>query len=266
MIPGIFLWTLYRQRWSLLAWGVAFLALAITMSSLYPSIANMSDLQQLLEEYPAGLKAVFGLEGFDFSNPASYLKHELFALFVPALMLIFTIASGVGAVSVEESRKTLDLILSLPVRRTAYIVQKFASSAALTVMLSCTLFIGIWAAALILDLNLNLANIAAGCLMVGALGIFGLALGMGLSAALGHSGASLGIAVVVVASAYLLHTIAPLVGWLEPYQKLSPYYYYAVSDPLLKGVNWTHLLVLLGLSAAILALGIWRFEHRDIRS
>ena len=64
--------------------------------------------------------------------------------------------------------------------------------------------------------------------------------------------------------AYLLNVIAPIIEWLEPFRKLSPFYYYIAADPLNNGLNLGHVAILTGLIAVFLAVALITFQRRDL--
>ena len=61
-----------------------------------------------------------------------------------------------------------------------------------------------------------------------------------------------------------MNGLAPLVDALEVPQKLSPFYHYAVGDPLRNGVSLTHTAVLVAIAVAATALAPWFFSRRDV--
>jgi ABC-2 type transport system permease protein len=63
---------------------------------------------------------------------------------------------------------------------------------------------------------------------------------------------------------YIINGLAPLVDWLQPFQKFSPFYYYNAADPLTNGLDPGHAAILLGLAAVFLAVAIFTFRKRDL--
>ncbi len=64
--------------------------------------------------------------------------------------------------------------------------------------------------------------------------------------------------------AYLVNSLAALVDVLEPLQKLSPFYHYAVGDPLRRGLAPWHTLFLVAVGAAAAVVGVVLFGRRDV--
>ena len=70
-----------------------------------------------------------------------------------------------------------------------------------------------------------------------------------------------GLAVV----AYLVNALAPLVGWLEPIRKASPFFQYLGHDPLRTGVSVAAIAVAATSTAVLVSMAVVGFERRDVR-
>jgi ABC-2 type transport system permease protein len=87
-----------------------------------------------------------------------------------------------------------------------------------------------------------------------------------VGAATGHRALAIGLATAGAVAAYLVNGLAALVEALEVPQKLSPFYHYAVGDPLRQGLALDHTLVLVALALAAALAGVLAFERRDLAS
>lgn len=63
---------------------------------------------------------------------------------------------------------------------------------------------------------------------------------------------------------YLAKSMLPLAD-LDRWAELSPWYYYAGSEPLANGFDVAHFLVLVGLAVAAFAAALLAFNRRDLR-
>jgi ABC-2 type transport system permease protein len=54
------------------------------------------------------------------------------------------------------------------------------------------------------------------------------------------------------------------VSWLEPIQKLSPFYQYGGHDPLRNGVSGAAVAVAVLTVAGFVVIAIWGFRRRDV--
>jgi ABC-2 type transport system permease protein len=112
---------------------------------------------------------------------------------------------------------------------------------------------------------MSMANVAATSLLLTLLGLvfgavafaFGAATGRVKSAAYSTAGLAL--------ASFLLNSFLPLNESLAGLARLSPFYYYLTSDPLVNGMHWGHAAVLTALAGGLVALSIVLFQRRDLR-
>ena len=94
-------------------------------AAFYPSVRDSApSLQGYLKHMPEAIK---NLIGGDFTSPAGYLRTETFSTLEPILFLVFAIGSGARAIAGEEEGRTLDLLLSTPIRRDRVLLDKWIS-------------------------------------------------------------------------------------------------------------------------------------------
>ena len=183
---------------------------------------------------------------------------------VPILFMIFTIGQGSGAIAGEEEKGTLDILLSNPTTRLQVLIQKFAAMVAATSVLAFLLWLGVVVGSAIVDMDLGLWRTAQATVSGMLLGILYGTLALMLGSASGNRGLSTGIAGALALGTYFIYALAPLAEGLEPVEKVFPFYYYIGADPLMNGLNLAHAAVLVGITAALLAVAIVTFERRDL--
>ena len=106
-----------RDRWrSLLAWGLGVVGIAAIQLAIYPSVSKSSAaLQEYLDQFPEAFREAFGMENY--ASGTGFLNAELFSMVVPLVMVAVALGAAAAATAGEEERGTLELLLSLPVRR-----------------------------------------------------------------------------------------------------------------------------------------------------
>ena len=133
-----------------------------------------------------------------------------------------------------------------------------------TSMLAFVLWLSVVIGGAIVDMDLSLWRTAQVTLSGMLLGFLFGALALMLGSTLGKRGLSTGIAGALAIGTYFIYALAPLVEGLGPVQKVFPFYYYIGADPLTNGLNLAHAGVLIGITAALLAVAIITFERRDL--
>ena len=264
---SVFAKSLRDLRRSLAWWSVGLAGMVAMMTAVYPSIRDNPALNRLVEDYPEALKAFIAFGGsVDYVSGAGYLGIELFSFMVPLLFVIAAVANGATALAGEEERGTLDLLLSQPVSRRGVAAAKLASAAAEVAVLTLVLWLALWAGVAIFDMGVPAANLLAASLTAGALGLAFGAIAFLLGAATGRRALAIGITAALAVAAYLVNALAALVSGLGPLQKASPFYHYAVGDPLRQVVAPAHLLILVAVALVAAVAGIVLFDRRDLHS
>ena len=264
MLNSVLLKTLRDQRRTFLWWSAGLSAVNALIIILYPSVEDVPELDAIMESMPEALARLFMGDVVNLTSPEGYLNSQLFILVLPLLFLVFTIGRGSGAIAGEEERGTLDLLLSLPVRRSQVVLEKFAAMVAATLALGIVSWLSMAAAALAVDMEIDFVRLGEATLSCTLLGLAFGAMALALGCAKGSRGLCLGVTSALAIAAYFLNALAPIAESLEPAQKLSPFYLYIGADPLTSGLNFVHAGVLTGLTTAFLAIGVVLFGRRDL--
>jgi ABC-2 type transport system permease protein len=255
--------TLRDQRRSLLWWCVAIGLVVLMYSAFYPSIrSNAEQFTQYMRNLPQAVRNMLG--GTDIASPQGYLRSEIFTFMGPILLLVYAIGAGSRAIAGEEERGTLDLLLSMPVRRRTVVFETFVALAVGTFAIAATAWLVTAIVGPLFDLTIRVENLAAAYLnlylLALAFGTTALAVGAGT----GSRGLAIGVSSGGALAAFLLNTFAGSVSWLGPYRYLSPFYYYTGHDPLRTGFTPMDPIVLAGISAVALGVALVTFERRDL--
>ncbi len=264
MLNNIFLKTLRDQRRSLMWWAIAMVATAVFTILFYPSLKNSPEMDRMAEQMPEALRKAFLGEITQLTSPEGFLNSQLFIFFVPLLFLVFAVAQGSGAIAGEEQRGTLELLLSHPVKRRRVVLDKFAAMVVTTFVLALALWAGLLVGAAVVGMDISVLRLAEATFSGVLLGLAFGAMALALGCARGSRGLSIGVSSGLGAVAYLWNALSPLVASLEPYRKLSPFYYYYAADPLSNGLAPGHVAVLIGLMAALMVIAPLAFERRDL--
>ena len=133
-------WSLFRQhlrhqRFTTLIWLALIGMMAYSVASVAKSVVAGNNLENILNSL-GGLKNLFG-DPNAYKHPADLYIQAKWLFFMPLLMGIFGVLSSMGILAREIDRRTADFILTLPVRRSAVLLSRFA---ALTVNLGLLYF------------------------------------------------------------------------------------------------------------------------------
>jgi ABC-2 type transport system permease protein len=265
MLRNVALKSLRDIRRSFLWWSLGLVGFVALIVSVYPTVHSNASLEKLSQDYPEALQSFLAFGGaVDYSTAAGYLGIELFSLMVPLLLLVAAIGTGAGTIAGEEERGTLELLLANPVSRTKVVLEKTIALVAEIAGLGLVLWLALWVGALLANMDISAGHLAAATLSAVLLALAYGAIAVLLGAATGKRTAAIGLTAAAAVAAYLVNGLAPLVDALDVVQKLSPFYHYAVGDPLRQGVSFVHMAVLVAIAAVATALAPWFFSRRDV--
>ncbi len=131
---------------------------------------------------------------------------------------------------------------------------------------SVLVWLSVYGSVVSFDMDVSGGGVAAVTLTVGLLAVLhaGVAyavVGFGLG-----RGPALGVAAGVLVVGYLLHAIAPMSDSLEPLSNVSPWEWALGGDPLVNGVPWGGVALLVVLSAVVVAAGTYAVDRRDVKN
>ena len=262
MNRGVMARTVGELRRPAIGWSIAVVGVSLLYTAVYPSIRSSADtLQAYIDKLPEAVKSVIGAE---YTTPAGYLRSELFSSLGLILFLIFAISAGSRAIAGEEERRTLDLVLSTPVRRRTLIADKALAIVGVTFVLAAMLFLATFAAGPAFDLSMPAARLVGACAMLALVAIAFGAIALAVATATGRRVLGNAIAGGAAAVAMVVNALASQVPALRPLRPLSPFRWYLEPDPLTHAVDPANLAVLVGIALVAFLVAAVAFERRDL--
>ncbi len=267
MSKTIYLFELRTKLRSVIIWSVSIVALILIFGSLFSSMADQAQMMNaLLEKFPAGLKAAFGLNNYDFSSVLGYFSF-LF-VFVQLCVAIQAGNYGFGLVSVEESELTADFLLSKPVSRVQVLTSKLL--AALTCLIATDLVI--WAVGLgsiALFSGGRVYDMGRLLLMLSSIVIFQLfflSVGLVISLLVKRIRNVTPYALGLAFGAYILNAFSGVfqdikLEYITPFRHLDPSY-------IISNGSLNTPLVLINVTVTVISIAVtyWLYTRRDIHA
>lgn len=264
MLRDVGLKTLFDQRRALLAWAASLALLVAMYVAIWPSLRGQPSMSDFLNQMPEAMRSLFATTGADMSTPTGYLQVELLSFMGPLVLMLYTVTAGAGAIAGEEDRHTMDLLLASPVSRTRVVLHKLFAMCVGALALGAVGVVALVGEGSLADMNLPLGNVSAAMLHLSLLALVFGSLALAVGGLTGHGTLSRAIPAVVAVVAYVVNGLAPIVSWLEPVQKLSPFYQYVGHDPLRHGVSWPSVGVAVATIAVLSLVAVAGFRRRDV--
>ncbi|MCB2224357.1 MAG: ABC transporter permease [Actinobacteria bacterium] len=181
-------------------------------------------------------------------------------------LAVGSLALSMGAASIagEERDGTIGLLLANPVSRVRVLLSKLGSL--VTVVAGGVLVL--WGAAYLVPVLVGTdtggMDIAALMVHLVVVSVFFGAMAMAIGAWTGNRGLASGATAGVMVVSFIVTGLLPLVSGWESVPKAFPWYYYDAAEPLINGIGWFHLSVLLAGIVVLLALAVIGVRRRDL--
>jgi ABC-2 type transport system permease protein len=264
LFRSVFLKTLRDYRVAILGWGIG---LGLLMYVVVDAISSLTATPEARASL-VGLAGSFSwlAEPVKVDTPGGYATWKYgFTILVLAL---WPILAGARMLRGEETRGSMDVLLSLPRSRVQIALQKLA--AMWTALLLMAVLIGLFTYAGGAHVNADYTlgdsllfglNLALVCGVFGSLALLISQFTQENRSAAGITGGLLGLFIVVD----MIHRIVPGTDW---FSRLSPVYYYNLSKPLIPsyGTDPVAFLVMVVLSVILSGAAVWLFVHHDVGS
>lgn len=267
--PGrIFQRSLRDNLTGICMWGGFFSALLVILALIFPYqqegntlvniLSGLGLLDRLTVNSNVDLAALSTFEG--------YLALQVLA-WAPIIFSAYLIPQAINAVMVEERDGTLDLLLSTPLPRWRFLLEK---TLAIVVSLMCILFMMMVSLIVITQISpdINFAlwqpmnsmwHIFPICMVI-------LAITMLMCVTLRTTRAVSSLAALFVLVNYFMRAFSdvsdlPIFGMLR---RINLFEYYASVEAITQGVNFERDLLVVGFAMLIFTLALIQFQRRDI--
>jgi beta-exotoxin I transport system permease protein len=251
------------NRWrSIVGYSLGMAVYTFAVVALYPAFKDSTSLDEFIASDPTA-SALFGVTG-SLTTPAGWLNGNIYANFLPLVMLLLTIGYGAAALAGQDEDGTLCLIAVLPIRRRSIVFEKTAAMALQALVLATT----VGAVVLVgrsFDLSIAVGDVAATTIATALMGIDLGLVAMAVGALTGRRSTALGAGAAIAAASYLVSSLAPVVSWLDPVKYASLLYWAVGDNQLDNGVGVADLAVLFAAFAVALCATVVAFRRLDLR-
>ncbi len=249
------------RRRSLIGYSLGMALYTLAVVALYPAFKHSTSLDSLVKN-DSTAAALFGVTG-PLSSAGGWLNGNIYANFLPLVMLLLTIGYGATSIAGQDEDGTLCLITTLPVRRAVIVLEKAAAmaaqAAALAVAVGACVVIGRF-----FDLSVTLANVLSSSAAVFLLGLdFGL-ITMAVGALTGRKATAIGVGTALAAGSYVIGSLATVVSWLHPAKYLSLFYWSVGNNQISQGSSLADYAVLIVAGLFALYAAVIAFQRLDL--
>ena len=239
--------------------SVGLIAVMAAVGALFPAVGHTIGKLNV----PKSVDNLLG--GADYGTVAGWFRSEIAAIYGPLVIGALAITGAAATTAGEEEDGILALVLAYPIRRARLIWEKAAAIGGVVVIIAAASWAGLIVGVALAGGGISLGHITALCVQLAFFGLAVGALAIALAAATGRRALATGVAAGVAILSWLVNSFAPLVSGLSWLKYLSFFYYYAGHNPLTQGVDLLGLIVLVAITAVLMAVAVVTIDRRDLR-
>ena len=248
-----------RDRWKAAAVGTAVLALFFVFGmAVYRDI----DLS-LYTDLPEAWRALANIG--DEADVGSLAYGAIYSSYGALTLAALALSMGTATIAREEKNGTIGLLLGNPKSRTSILRSKAGSLLLVTAAGTAVLWLAGTILPSLLDVDVGGLDVTALLVHMFVNAVFYGFLAMAIGAWTGSTGLASGAAAGIMVLSFILSGLLPLVEGFENAAKAFPWYYYNGGNPLLNGLVWGHLAVLVAGIALFGVLAVIGVNRRDLK-
>ncbi len=252
---------LANRRRSLIGYSLGMAAYVLIVVALYPAFKSSASLDDFVKS-DSTAAALFGVTG-PLSSTGGWLNGNIYANFLPLVLLLLTIGYGAASLAGQDEDGTLSLVAALPLRRDVLVVEKTAAMAAQAAVVSAVVALCVLAGRFF-ELTVTTTDVLAVSTAVLLLALdFGL-VAMAVGAATGRRATAIGIATVLASASYLVGSLAAVVSWLGPARYVSLFFWSVGDEQITRGVGLADFAVLVAVGLCALGAAVVAFRRLDL--
>lgn len=257
------IYELRSRRGGIIGWGLGVSFFIVMYSAFYPSLPTEFIEVDLMESEMYRALGQFDMRSFEAYFSSTILN------FMILLVAIYAVTNGTGTLAGEEENGTLELLVTLPLKRWQIVISKAVAMMIAAVLILLMMLVASVVALFIVNSQIE-TSLTAGDMVLPVLNgwpiIFALMMiNLFLGAFMPQRRYALAVGAVVVVAGYLGNNLLPMIEGMDAVTALLPFHYYQIGpDTFTEGINIGDALVLVAAGIVFLGLAVVSFSQRDL--
>lgn len=263
----LFLRELKRNRKTFIIWASLILLYNILVIAFFPMLADKGKAMDTMLKDMKGALDFFGMGFMDFSNVLSLFGAYSF-VYLSMMGGVYAMILGSGIISREEGEKTIEFLMSKPIKRSSIVTSKLAAAFSYISLLSILYAVSSLAMfALIVKQSVNYGALMS--LMLAAFLIFSIfaAIGLFLSTIISRSKSIVSISIGIVLGTYIVGGLSAITEKADFLKYLSPFKYMDTKYIMDNGrINYVYGGLFIAVIAACICCAYYFYNKKDIKA
>ena len=263
MLLPLLIKTLRDHVRGIVGWAIGIVALIGVQLAVYPTVRDAtSGVANFADAFPEAFRKIFRME--EYGTAVGYLSTELFSATLPLIFISVGVTWGARVATDEIEAGTADILFSLPISRRRFLVTRILAELLVLAMLALVLGAALIIGAPIVDMSVGSTRILAAAWSTGLAGLVFGSVGILVGSMSGRRSMSLGVSLAVAIAAFVVYSLAPLVGFMDDINPFNPMQWTVGAESLKRGLDVGYGITSLVFAAVMMSSAIVVFERRDV--
>ncbi len=266
-MSGVIFTHTLRQNWKqILYWGIGMGLLGYYLVIIIPTVDALKQYADLLATMPPAILQLIGAEDMAaLATPEGFISSGFFSRLL-LILSVFAVTAGLNITASEEDEGIMDVLLSLPVARWRVIIEKFVAYTLISLVIVLLGLIGLLLGLGSSEMQVQTSKLVESSFNVlpSLLLLIAVALFMGTVIRRRSTATALTVAFIVGSFFIDFLGVSASGTVAENLRALSFFSYYDSQSVMLYGLSWSNVLILLGVTALLVAGSVVAFNRRDI--
>lgn len=262
----VFRETLRRSWRGMLYWGIGLGLVGLVTILVIPNVDALQQIQKLMETLPPALINAMGMEdASQMATPEGFLSGAYFGRVI-LFLAVYAVISGLNVTANDEDQGIMDVVLSLPLPRRNIVLERFAAYALMSAGIVALGFLGVYVGGLSTGMGVAIGKLIAANLNLLPSTLLMIAFTVFAGTFFRTKGTATAAAALFVVGSYVIDVIGEAASGtvIAQLRVVSFFSYLNNSDVMQNGLNIVNVVLLLGITALLIAGSVWSFQRRDV--
>ncbi len=255
-----------RRNWrGMIYWGCGLALLGFLILFIIPNLDFLKQFENFLNTMPGIIKALGMEDAAQMATPEGFVSAGYFGR-VLLILAVYTVLAGLNVTVNEEDAGIMDVLLSLPVPRWRIVLEKFAAYALMLTGIVLFGFVGLLVGGISSAIQLDVQLLIISNLNILPSALLMLAFTMFVGTLFRRKSLATAVAAFFIVGSYILDLIGSLASEspIAVLRSISFFSYYDNAHVMQTGLNAGSVVLLLGITIALVIASVWAFQRRDV--
>ncbi|MBZ0282306.1 MAG: ABC transporter permease [Anaerolineae bacterium] len=269
---GVIFMEMLRRNWrTTLYWGIGLGLYGYIIIIFIPNVDMLQQYAELMASMPPAMLQMFGVEdAATMATPEGFIGSAYF-VYVVFMLAVYAVMAGLSITANEEDQGIMDVVLSLPIKRSQIIIEKSLFYLLAVVAIALLGYAGLMLGMATGSGSETALKVDSGIMLAGSINVIPITLLMIAATAFAatifrRKNTATGVATAFIIISYLVEYLGSTATTSTAAQinNLSFFHYFDSNTVMVSGLNAGNVILLLIVTVVFAVGSLWFWQRRDV--